>query len=232
MRSVSVACVLAVCSSLVACSVASSDEPAPAAPAVAAQVEGTAPGSAAEAASADVGGDAAPPPAPSTEPDVDGDAGADAGADAGSKHQIPVPTFGKLHAATGSGEPCAFTVDGIARGTSSSLDLTLLTGDHALTCTRASDGYVAGRTFTITASQTTNVGIVLPTLTGKLSVVAVGGTCEFSIDGVAVGVGDTMMFVLPAPKDYEIGCKTPSVTKLRTVSLVGGDTAMAMFKLQ
>ena len=228
MRSVSVACVLAVCSSLVACSVASSDEPAPAAPAVAAQVEGTAPGAATEAAPAGVGGDAAPPPAPSTEPDVD----ADAGADAGSKHQIPVPTFGKLHAATGSGEPCAFTVDGVARGTSSTLDLTLLTGDHALTCTRASDGFVADRAFTIAASQTTNVGIVLPAQTGKIVAVAIGGVCEFSVGGVAKGVADSLTFVLPAPNDYVIGCKTASGTTLKTVSLQPGYTAMTNFKVQ
>lgn len=68
--------------------------------------------------------------------------------------------------------------------------------------------------------------------TGTLVAVAVGGSCAFSVNGASKGSGATIKVQLPAGT-YSVSCKPATgATKSRSVTVTGGGTAMAMFKLQ
>ncbi|MDI1443898.1 serine/threonine-protein kinase [Polyangium sp. 6x1] len=67
---------------------------------------------------------------------------------------------------------------------------------------------------------------------GTLVAVAVGGTCAFSVNGASKGTTSTLKLSL-SPGTYSVSCKPASgATKSRSVAIKGGETAMAMFKLQ
>lgn len=245
MRSVSIACLVGLCVSVVACSVSTapsaseeettspadgSDPALPRTNSAHSDDGANAPGVAGEAVE-DLAGDDADAGSAAPAPPTDGGANANADAsDAGKpKVTIPVPKFGYLHAATKTGETCAFTVDGVARGTSSVLDLGLVVGTHSVACKRA-DGTIASETFAITEKQTTNVELAFVS-NGTLVAVAVNGTCAFSVNGAAKGTGSTIKLSLD-PGAYHVTCKpTVGLTKSRDVVIKSGETAMVMFKL-
>jgi serine/threonine-protein kinase len=67
---------------------------------------------------------------------------------------------------------------------------------------------------------------------GTLVAVAIGGSCAFSVNGATKGNGTSVKIPLPAGS-YSVSCKPASgATKSRSVTIKGGDTVMAMFKLQ
>ncbi len=68
--------------------------------------------------------------------------------------------------------------------------------------------------------------------TGTLVAVAVGGTCEFSVNGASKGKSSSIRLQLK-PGTYNVSCR-PSTggTKSKSVSIAEGGSAMAMFKLQ
>ncbi len=156
---------------------------------------------------------------------------ADAGADAAAppKHQIPVPTFGRLQASSKAGDVCVFTVDGMIKGTSTFLDVSLVTGTYTVACKRA-DGVVASQTAVISQNQTTTVVFDFPA-NGTLVAVAIDGVCAFYVNGSSKGTTSTLKLSLP-PSTYLVECKPAgAATKSRTVTIKSGETAMAMFQL-
>lgn len=88
---------------------------------------------------------------------------------------------------------------------------------------------------TATATATTTTSTPPPSGggdMGTLVAVAVGGTCQFSVNGASKGSGSSIKVPLK-PGSYSVSCKPPSgATKTRSVSVSAGGTAMAMFKLQ
>ncbi len=196
------------------------------------------------AAQAEVGGDEAPSANGDAPADIDAgappadddaspplaDAGADADAASPPKKQIPIPKFGVLHASSKTGDVCVFTVNGIAKGTSSVLDVSLVSGTYDVACKRA-DGVVASQTAVISENQTTTVVFDFPA-NGTLVAVAVDGTCAFYVNGASKGTTSTLKMSL-APGAYLVECKPTGggATKSRSVTLKSGETAMAMFQL-
>lgn len=66
---------------------------------------------------------------------------------------------------------------------------------------------------------------------GELVAVAVGGTCTFSVNGVAKGTSSQLKLSVPAGV-YTVTCKPASgATTSRSVIVKSGEPAMAMFKL-
>jgi serine/threonine-protein kinase len=208
--------------SLVACSGASDDEGGAAA---AAPVDSPAAAEAPEPIAP------LPPDEATAAAPVDADAGADAASDAAApKHVIPLPGTGKLHAYTNTNDACAWTVNNVAKGTSSTLDLTLYVGAYNLTCKRA-DGTIATAKVDIVKDQTVNQVLSFPVGPGTLVAVAVGGTCSFTINGAAKGTTSQLQVSLP-PGTYSVGCKANTGAQMsRSVIIKTGETAMAMFKI-
>lgn len=209
---------------------ASPQMPAPAAP----QAGEASPDSpAAPALGADADAAAPEPPAPS--PSIDPDAGASS--DAGAPIVVVPVFFGVIHASEASGATCNFTVDGVSKGTSTTLDLTTTLGTHDVTCL-ATDGRATTQSVTVALGQTANVVLHLPVLpgggggNGTLVAVAVGGSCTFSVNGANKGTSSQLKLSVPAGT-YSVSCKPGdgTATKSRSVIIKSGETAMAMFKL-
>lgn len=228
MRLVVISCLVSLSLSIGACAGSADEADAPVSPA-ASQAEG-APGAlddpaAPGAPAAPSGSDASDAGAPSSADAASADAGGDAG-----KKQIPLPTMGALHATTSTGEPCAFSVDGVAKGTTAKLDVALYAGSHAVSCARA-DGAVANANVTVVSNQTTNVVMALPAPSpATIIAVAVGGTCAFTVNGAAKGTTSTLTITV-APGTYTVGCTANGALKTRDVTVASGETSMAMFKL-
>src|SRR6185436_10154835 len=67
---------------------------------------------------------------------------------------------------------------------------------------------------------------------GTIMAVAVGGTCQFSVNGATKGSGSSVKISVK-PGTYSVSCKPPTgATKTRSVSVTSGATQLAMFKLQ
>ncbi len=67
---------------------------------------------------------------------------------------------------------------------------------------------------------------------GTIVAVAVGGTCAFSVNGASKGTMSTLKLQVK-PGSYSVTCKpSTGATKSKSVTVVGGGSAMAMFKLQ
>lgn len=175
-------------------------------------------------------GDAGGPGAAEDASAPSADGGADADAASPPKHQIPVPTFGSLHASSKTNDVCEFTVNGMVKGTGTSLDVSLVTGTYTVACKRG-DGVVASQSATIVQSQTTNVLFDFPS-NGTLVAVALDGLCAFYVNGASKGTTSTLKMSL-APATYLVECKPTNggATKSRSVTLKSGETAMAMFQL-
>ncbi len=156
-------------------------------------------------------------------------AAADAG-NGGGGGKIPVPSFGKLRASIDTGETCAFAVDGIARGTSTVLDIALVTGSHTVTCTRA-DGNVASAIVVVAANQTTEAVLEFPP-NGTLIATATNGTCAFAVNGSPKGTTSTLKLSV-SPGTYDVACKPVGggTIKTRTVTVASEEIVVAMFKL-
>lgn len=253
MRSISMGWFMGLCLSVAACSGANQadgEADAPAQPAPSGTSDGTAAPTSAAAAGQDDAQDPlgnAPPAAP-VAPSVDGDAGSptpdsgaagsqDAGAADGGNQQIPMPKYGQLKASASTGEICQFEVNGIAKGTSTLLSLTMLTGDSTVKCTR-SDGSSASTSVTIVTSQVSTVVLpfaapVPPPGPGEIIAVAIGGTCGFLVNGSPKGTASQLKLTVPAGV-YSVGCKPSNggATMTKSVIVKSDESAMAMFKLQ
>jgi eukaryotic-like serine/threonine-protein kinase len=253
MRSISMGWFMGLCLSLAACSGANpadGEAADPAQPTPSGTSDGTAAPASAAAAGQDSAQDAlddAPPAAPNAPP-VDGDAGSptpdgsaagaqDAGANDGGRQQIPMPKYGQLKASASTGEMCQFEVNGVGKGSATSLSLTLPTGDSTVKCTRT-DGSAASTSVTIVASQTSTVVLpfaapVPPPGPGEIIAVAIGGTCGFLVNGSPKGTASQLKLSVPAGV-YSVGCKPSSggATMTKTVIVKSDESAMAMFKLQ
>jgi hypothetical protein len=67
---------------------------------------------------------------------------------------------------------------------------------------------------------------------GTIVAVAVGGTCAFSVNGASKGTMSTLKLQVK-PGSYSVTCKpSTGATKSKSVTVTGGGSAMAMFKLQ
>ncbi len=67
---------------------------------------------------------------------------------------------------------------------------------------------------------------------GTIVAVAVGGTCAFSVNGASKGTMSTLKLQVKAGS-YSVTCKpSTGATKSKSVTVTGGGSAMAMFKLQ
>jgi len=67
---------------------------------------------------------------------------------------------------------------------------------------------------------------------GTIVAVAVGGTCAFSVNGASKGTMSTLKLQVK-PGSYSVTCKpSTGATKSKSVTVAGGGSAMAMFKLQ
>jgi serine/threonine-protein kinase len=67
---------------------------------------------------------------------------------------------------------------------------------------------------------------------GTIVAVAVGGTCAFSVNGASKGTMSTLKLSVK-PGSYSVTCKpSTGATKSKSVTVAGGGSAMAMFKLQ
>lgn len=242
MSKVSISWVLGLCFSFAACGgtaaeppAADATEPTPG-PDVGAEdgpgAEGPSGASAPAGGDPSVPADDDDPSAPTGEGDAGppGDAGAYADAGSPPKHQIPLPDFGKLHASSKTGDLCEFTVNGMAKGTGTVLDIGLVTGTYTVACKRP-DGAVASKAAVITKDQTTTTVLEFPA-NGTLVAVAVNGTCAFSVNGAAKGTTSSLKISL-APGSYLVECKPSGggATKSRTVTIKSYETAMAMFQL-
>ena len=196
----------------------------------------------------------APPPPPAPAPAVDSEPAEDAGApapmddasvpaDAGAPLAeqdsgviVVVPLlFGSIHVTEKSGAICNYRVDGVDKGTSTSLDLALSIGQHSVACITPDRS--TSKSVTVTFGATTDVVLELPAPpapvgNGTLVAVAVGGSCAFSVNGAAKGTSSQLKLSVPAGT-YSVTCKPTdgSALKSRSVIIKGGETAMAMFKL-
>lgn len=197
----------------------------------------------------------APPPPPAPAPAVESepatedagaaapmeDASVPADAEAPPAEQdsgviVVVPLlFGSIHVTEKSGAICNYRVDGVDKGTSTSLDLALGIGQHSVACITPDRS--TSKSVTVTFGATTDVVLELPAPpapveNGTLVAVAVGGTCGFSVNGAFKGSGSSLKLSVPAGT-YSVTCKPGdgSALKSRSVIIKGGDTAMAMFKL-
>lgn len=66
---------------------------------------------------------------------------------------------------------------------------------------------------------------------GTIVAVAVGGTCAFSVNGASKGTMSTLKLQVK-PGSYSVTCKpSTGATKSKSVTVTGGGSAMAMFKL-
>jgi len=66
---------------------------------------------------------------------------------------------------------------------------------------------------------------------GALVVVAVGGTCAFTVNGVPKGTTNSLKLSVP-PGSYNVACKpSTGATQSKAVTVKSGFSAMAMFKL-
>ncbi len=66
---------------------------------------------------------------------------------------------------------------------------------------------------------------------GTIVAVAVGGTCAFSVNGASKGTMSTLKLQVK-PGSYSVTCKpSTGATKSKSVTVVSGGSAMAMFKL-
>jgi len=67
---------------------------------------------------------------------------------------------------------------------------------------------------------------------GTLVAVAVGGSCEFSVNGAAKGTMSKLKVQVKAGT-YSVTCKpSTGATKSKSVTIASGGTAMAMFNLE
>lgn len=69
-----------------------------------------------------------------------------------------------------------------------------------------------------------------PPTPGTLVAVAVGGTCEFLVDGKAMANGSTLKLQL-APGVYVVACRRVGGVETRSVEVRSGATGMVMFRL-
>lgn len=147
-----------------------------------------------------------------------------------SEIKLQLPT-GRLHAYTKTGEACAWTVNGAAKGTGFTLDQKLLVGTYKVACTRA-DGAFATQSIEIKADAIGTAILEFPAENGTLVAVAVGGKCGFSVNGADKGVRSQLELSV-APRVYAIACKPSNggATQTKYVKITSGNTAMAMFKL-
>lgn len=163
---------------------------------------------------------------------AEAEASMEGAAETSGARQIPMPSYGYLNAHVQGGHACSFTVDGVPKGISSSLQLTLLSGNHHVACTR-SDGAVASQSFTVTKNATSYVSLILPGAgPGSLVAVAIGGYCSFTVNGAPKGTSSQLKLTLP-PGIYAVGCTSGSgVKQTKSVKLVSGEMSMVTFNAQ
>ncbi|MCA9586222.1 MAG: hypothetical protein KC657_12775 [Myxococcales bacterium] len=156
--------------------------------------------------------------------------GADA-IDVGSSFRMQFPS-GRVYAYASTGDTCAWTVNGTAKGTSTVLDMALLVGTYEVACRRA-DGVSASKSVSITASTTTTAVMTFPLPDGTLLMAASGGTCWFYVNGAPKGGATSSLQLSLKPGAYTASCKPTSgaATVSKSVLVHSGATSMAMFKL-
>lgn len=238
MRTVTKSWALGLSLLLAACSGADAEAPAdaPAAeatvPAASAPAPGTTPAAITPAGTTPEPEAAMPDPEVDAAPEADAGAPVDAGGSGSGGQQIPKPASGKLLASSKTGDLCQFSVDGYAKGSSTTLEIALLVGEHVVSCKRP-DGKVASDAVTISANTMTTVVLEFPLdlTNGTLVAVAVGGSCAFSVNGAAKGTSTQLKLSVP-PGAYSVTCKPATgATKSRSVIVKSGESAMAMFQL-